>query len=118
MLWLRVHNGRDGDEWPSNNAPGYRVRRMPLTLERAALIADLRAEYELDSRLERGFTAETPAVFIAAGWSAIENQMALNGSRIEAPRTFSCCRPTLPSSGVTSAGTKTPTQPRPAVLTR
>lgn len=84
-VWLRVHNGRDGDGWALNNAPGCRVWRMPLTAERAALIADLRGEYELDSWLERGFTVETAAVFIAAGWSAIETPMALNGFRIEGP---------------------------------
>ncbi|MEW2493898.1 hypothetical protein AB0942_10160 [Streptomyces nodosus] len=43
--WFLRHNGADGDNWSANNNAGFIARRMPLTPERAQLIADLRAEY-------------------------------------------------------------------------
>ncbi|MGW2425194.1 hypothetical protein ACWC0C_39145 [Streptomyces sp. NPDC001709] len=43
--WFLRYNGADGDNWSANNIAGFIARRMPLTPERAQLIADLRAEY-------------------------------------------------------------------------
>lgn len=41
--------GADGDTWSASNVGSFIGRRMPLTEQRAQLIADLRAEYLLSS---------------------------------------------------------------------
>ncbi|MFD3959564.1 hypothetical protein ACFWRG_32415 [Micromonospora tulbaghiae] len=43
--WFLRYNGADGDTWSANNLGSFIARRMPLTEQRAQLIADLRAEY-------------------------------------------------------------------------
>lgn len=44
-LWALTYNGADGDNWSYSNYGTCIARRMPLTAERAALVADLRAEF-------------------------------------------------------------------------
>ncbi|MGX5183425.1 hypothetical protein ACWKT5_11545 [Streptomyces avermitilis] len=43
--WFLRYNGADGDDWSLSNHGSFIARRMPLTEERAQLVADLRAEY-------------------------------------------------------------------------
>lgn len=45
VVWWCQYNGLDGDNWDTNNWGSYRAWCFPLTDERRALIADLRAEY-------------------------------------------------------------------------
>ncbi|GAA4209390.1 hypothetical protein GCM10022252_75850 [Streptosporangium oxazolinicum] len=71
LVWTWVHNGLDGDDWSSNNSGGGIVTRHPLTPERAALIADLRAEYDAPAALAaelRSTEAEITAL-LDAGWT-------------------------------------------------
>jgi len=44
-LWVLTYNGADGDDWSRSNYPPYIAARLPLTPERAALVAELRAEF-------------------------------------------------------------------------
>jgi transcription antitermination factor NusG len=48
VLYTYIYNGRDGDSWAANNAPGYIVYRMPLTDQRIELVRRLRAAYGSD----------------------------------------------------------------------
>lgn len=48
IAWFLRHNGADGDNWSANNFGSFIARRLPLTEERAQLVADLRAEYSQD----------------------------------------------------------------------
>ncbi|MFC7983648.1 hypothetical protein [Streptomyces sp. NPDC057336] len=43
--WFLRYNGADGDNWSASNFGSFIARRMPLTEQRAQLIADLRTEY-------------------------------------------------------------------------
>lgn len=45
IAWFLRYNGADGDTWSANNFGRFIAWRMPLTDQRAHLIADLRAEY-------------------------------------------------------------------------
>ncbi|MDR3082682.1 MAG: hypothetical protein LBV60_17440, partial [Streptomyces sp.] len=45
IAWFLRYNGAEGDTWSANNCGSFIARRMPLTEQRAQLIADLRAEY-------------------------------------------------------------------------
>lgn len=48
VAWFLRYNGHDGDNWSLNNHGSFIARRVPLTEERAQLMADLRAEYSPD----------------------------------------------------------------------
>ncbi|MFE1476492.1 hypothetical protein ACFW6N_21900 [Streptomyces cyaneofuscatus] len=45
VAWYLRYNGHDGDDWSLSNHGSFIARRVPLTEERARLVADLRAEY-------------------------------------------------------------------------
>ena len=44
-LWVLTYNGTDGDNWSRSNCGPYIARRVPLTPETDALIAELAAEF-------------------------------------------------------------------------
>ncbi|WP_331732346.1 hypothetical protein OG613_47840 (plasmid) [Streptomyces sp. NBC_00015] len=45
IAWFLRYNGADGDDWSLSNYGPFIARRLPLTEERAHLVADFRAEY-------------------------------------------------------------------------
>lgn len=45
VAWFLRYNGADGDNWSASNHGSFIARKVPLTEERAQLVADLRAEY-------------------------------------------------------------------------
>ncbi|MFE0852261.1 hypothetical protein [Streptomyces mutabilis] len=42
LAWLLRYNGADGNDWSRNNHGSFIAHRVPLTEERAQLVADLR----------------------------------------------------------------------------
>lgn len=52
VVWTVVNNNQPGDDWSLSNWGGYAVYHHPLTPERAALLADLRAHQETTSPTE------------------------------------------------------------------
>ncbi|MEW2498502.1 hypothetical protein AB0942_33970 [Streptomyces nodosus] len=66
--WL-IYNGRDGDDWSASNAGSYIAVRYPLTPERAELVTDLRAEYEVATWGQAGVGVEAARALIRAGWA-------------------------------------------------
>ena len=83
VVWAIAHNGLDGDDWRPNNYGGYIATRHPLTDERRTLIADLRAELELEIWTNQGVAESAAQVLIAAGWG-IETVKALRVFTLEA----------------------------------
>lgn len=77
--WLLIYNGADGDNWEASNAGSYIAVRYPLTDERAALVTELRAEFETPTWASEGFGEDAARVLIQAGWSVDDAKSKLGG---------------------------------------
>ncbi|MGW0562842.1 hypothetical protein ACWDZ4_20040 [Streptomyces sp. NPDC003016] len=68
-VWALYYNGMDGDDWSRNNyGRSFIAVRYPLTAERAELINELRAEYEISTWKAGGVGEAAAHVLILAGW--------------------------------------------------
>jgi hypothetical protein len=80
LVWTLSYNGAGGDDWSTSNYGSYLALVQPLTDERRALVAALRAEYGVaDLSARAGVGADAAAALVAAGWSAERATAELGG---------------------------------------
>ncbi len=80
QVWTLAYNGADGDDWSVNNHGSYIAMAQPLTDERRALIAALRAEYAAADLADRaGVGTDAAAELLDAGWTAERATAELGG---------------------------------------